>query len=154
MKRLLPLTFLVFPQLAIAQPEKDVIAVIDRFFATMAARDSAGMAALLMPDGVLHAVFDGTTARAPQAISHKDYLSGLRQGKERILERYWDPQVHVDGSVATVTAAYDFHVNGALSHCGTDVFTLLKDGEGWKISGGVFNMRREGCPPSPLGPIK
>lgn len=154
MKRLLPLSFLVLPQLAIAQPEKEVIALIDRFFVTMAARDSAGMAALLMPDGVLYAVFDGPTPRAPQTITHKDYLSGLKQGKDQILERYWDPKVRVDGSIATVTASYDFHVNGALSHCGTDVFTLLNDGASWKISGGVFNMRCEGCPESPLGPVK
>ena len=154
MKRLLLLSFLVLPQLSNAQPEKEVIDVVERFFATMAARDSAGMAALLMPDGVLHAVFDGPSPRAPRAVTHKDFLSGLNRDKSRILERYWDPHVRVDGSIATMTASYDFHVDGALSHCGTDVFTLLKDGEAWKISGGVFNMRREGCPESPLGPIK
>ncbi|MEO8589695.1 MAG: nuclear transport factor 2 family protein [Flavobacteriales bacterium] len=156
MQRLPLLLLLIVPNLSFAQPDakKEVLAVIDRFFATMAQRDSAGMAAVMMPDGVLYGVFEGNLAQAPRATTHANFLHQLKSGTDKILERYWDPQVRVDGPIATVTAPYDFHVNGKLSHCGIDVFDLLKDGDAWKISGGEFTMRREECPASPLGPVK
>jgi hypothetical protein len=60
----------------------------------------------------------------------------------------------VSGRVATVTAPYDFHLDGAFSHCGTDIFTLVNGPQGWRISGGVYTVIKQGCPPSPLGPPK
>jgi hypothetical protein len=60
--------------------------------------------------------------------------------------------VYIEGPIATVTTPYDFYVARKLKHCGIDHFTLVKEVDGWKISGGVFTMQRSGCPASPLGP--
>jgi hypothetical protein len=113
------------------------------------------MAQLLTPEGVLYAVRADRT-RPPRAVTHKEYMTQLVdvEKKEPILERYWEPEVRIDAGIATVWAAYDFHVDGHLSHCGMDLFALVKDGTQWKISGGMFTMKREGCPESPLGPVK
>jgi hypothetical protein len=54
--------------------------------------------------------------------------------------------------MAVVTAPYDFYRNGAFSHCGIDLFELLETEDGWRISGGVYTVQRDACPPSPLGP--
>ena len=51
-----------------------------------------------------------------------------------------------------VWAPYDFHVNGAFSHCGVDVFSLVRTAEGWRIAAVAYTVEREGCAPSPLGP--
>jgi hypothetical protein len=133
--------------------DREVLAVVDHFFSLMSTRDSAGMAAILEPEGVLFAVPVGPEARLPKAITHRDYLSSLGKSKGTLLERYWTPSVHVDGAVATVWAPYDFHVDGTFSHCGNDVFTLVHHPDGWKIAGGVFSMRQEECPASPLGTV-
>jgi hypothetical protein len=71
---------------------------------------------------------------------------------QELLERMWEPVVQVHDRVAMVWTPYDFYLNGAFSHCGTDVFTLLKESEGWKIASITYNVVREGCPTSPLGP--
>ena len=63
----------------------------------------------------------------------------------------WDPMVQVQDRVAMVWAPYDFHLDGEFSHCGIDVFTLLKGAEGWQVTSITYNVVREGCPPSPLG---
>lgn len=133
--------------------DREVIAVVDRFFALLTARDSAGMAAIMEPEGVVFAVSVGPEARLPKAVTHRDFLSSLHKGKGALLERYWTPSVHVDGAVATVWAPYDFHVDGTFSHCGNDVFTLVRHPDGWKIAGVVYSRRQEGCPESPLGPV-
>jgi hypothetical protein len=66
----------------------------------------------------------------------------------------WNPEVRVHGPIASVWTAYDFWVDGKFSHCGVDVFDLVKTAEGWKISGGAYTVERTGCAPSPLGPLK
>jgi len=84
----------------------------------------------------------------------RDHKQALKQGTEVLLERYWDAEVRMDRSVAVVSCPYDFHKDGEFSHCGLDIFTLVKHPDGWRIAGAVFSMQREGCPPSPLGPVK
>ncbi len=139
----------------VAQPgeEKAVLAVIDRFFAAMSARDTAAMAQVITRDGVLYASQPGS-GKPAHAMSHAGYLVNLAKGTGRLLERIWDPIVRVDETIASVTAPYDFHVDGSFSHCGTDVFTLVKGPNGWVIAGGAYTMRKDGCMPSPLGAIK
>jgi ketosteroid isomerase-like protein len=135
-----------------AGPRQEVIAVVDRFFALLTARDSAGMAHVLEPEGEMMAVVADEPSRAPIRITHAEYLASLRTVKGVPVERYWDPVVQVDGAVATVWAAYDLHVDGTFSHCGHDVFTLVKRPDGWRIAGGVFSVRRKDCPESPQAP--
>ena len=86
--------------------------------------------------------------------SHASYLAGLKKGSEPLLERYWNAEVRMDEAVAVVTCPYDFHVDGTFSHCGLDIFTLMRHTDGWKIAGAVFSMKKEGCEPSPLGPVR
>jgi hypothetical protein len=150
----LSLALLPMAPLAAQSPaEAEVLQVVDRFFVTLADRDSSAMAGLLVPDGVMYAVLADEPGRAPLRVTHAEYLASLRQLKGRPVERYWSPVVQVDGSVATVWAPYDLHVDGDFSHCGNDVFTLVKAGDGWRIAGGVFSIRRKECPQSPLGPV-
>ena len=64
----------------------------------------------------------------------------------------WHPRVELHGDVASVWAPYDFHRDGAFSHCGVDAFTLLRGDGGWVITGATYTVETADCPPSPLGP--
>jgi hypothetical protein len=68
-------------------------------------------------------------------------------------ERIWNPEVKVNGLIATLWAPYDFWLDGKYSHCGVDQFDFIKTEEGWKIAGGVYSVESK-CAPSPLGPLK
>lgn len=48
---------------------------------------------------------------------------------------------------------YDLHVDGNFSHCGTNLISLVKADDGWKITDITYNVRREECEDSPLGPL-
>jgi hypothetical protein len=145
---------------AVAQPaqkEDDkaaVVATVQKFFDTMASRDVDGARAVLMPEGRLFAVREQNGQAAARASSIEDYLKGLPGRKADYRERMWNPEVRVHGPIASVWTPYDFWVDGKFSHCGVDVFDLVKTPEGWKISGGAYTVERTGCAPSPLGPLK
>ena len=64
----------------------------------------------------------------------------------------WQPQVRVHKDIAAVWAPYDFWLDGTFSHCGIDSFELVRTPSGWKLTGGIYTVEREGCAPSPLGP--
>jgi hypothetical protein len=86
--------------------------------------------------------------------SHQEFFDSLPKGQGKSLERMWNPDVRIHGAIATVTTPYDFHRDGKFSHCGIDVFNLVKTPDGWKIAGAMWTIQRTGCPPSPLGPPK
>lgn len=137
-----------------APGERAVLSVIERFFACMTTRDSAGMAAIMEPEGLFTIVETGPNAKPPKTVTHANYLSRVKKGGGVLQERYWDPTVRMDSSVAVISCPYDFHFDGKFTHCGLDVFTLVKRDGQWRIAGTVFSMRKEGCAPSPLGPLK
>lgn len=154
MRTLLHAALCLAPNLTHAQhPEQAaVLSIIDRYFATMAARDAEGMRAILTSEGMFHGKYVDDPSQPARLMPHGPYLEALARDTATLLERYWDPVVYVEGPIATVTTPYDFYVSRRLKHCGIDHFTLVKEADGWKISGGVFTMLRTGCPESPLGP--
>lgn len=131
---------------------KLVLGTIDRFFAAMTTRDTAAMSATMLRGGSMHiaSLFGGEDARV---VSFQAYLTKLAKGKERLVERYWDADVDMIGeSMATVVMEYEFHVDGRFSHCGTDLFVLVKGPGGWRIAS-ITYTRMEGCRDSPIPPI-
>jgi hypothetical protein len=67
--------------------------------------------------------------------------------KEVIKERMRDSGVvvQVKNRIASVWAPYDLWVNDVFSHCGVDVFTLLKTGDGWKIASCSYTIEKNTC---------
>ena len=88
--------------------EKDVIAVVQRFFDAMSAHDSAAARAVLMPEGRTVATRE---TGAVSGGTQEQFAARLSTIKEPILERMWNPKVLVDrrkeGAIATLWAEYD-----------------------------------------------
>jgi hypothetical protein len=131
-----------------------VLATVQAFLDTMTSRDVEGARRVLMPEGRFHSTReqDGRTAVRVSAV--EDYLKSLAGRKQDNRERIWSPDVRVHGPIASVWTPYDFWVDGTFSHCGIDIFDLVKTAEGWKISALTYTVERTGCAPSPLGPLK
>jgi hypothetical protein len=143
---------IIVPCSAQGKEEMAVLGTIDRFFAAMTARDTTAMARTLVRAGNLHIA--SMDASSPiRTVTNLEYLMRLAKGTERFVERYWDAAVQIDGTVASATMPYDFHVDGNFSHCGVDLFTLVKGPEGWRIACVAYTRQTEGCVPSPLGPF-
>lgn len=131
-------------------PQQPVLASIDALFAAMASHDVAAARKLLVPG----ASFVVLKANGSVAMERDlDFLQALGSQKDEWRERIWHPQVLVQGNLAQVWAPYDFHLDGKLSHCGIDSFSLVKDGSGWRIAGISYSVQTQGCAPSPLDAV-
>ncbi|MEI2720897.1 MAG: hypothetical protein V9E87_12310 [Gemmatimonadales bacterium] len=60
-------------------------------------------------------------------------------------ERIYDPEIRIDGGLATVWTFYAFFVGERLSHCGVDAFQLARTSEGWKIIALADSRQTTGC---------
>ena len=68
-------------------------------------------------------------------------------------ERGYHPTALVSGPVAMVWLPYDFYQDGKWSHCGVDVFTLLKTDGSWRIATLAWSVDQPpACAPHPDGP--
>lgn len=127
-----------------ASEEKAVLAVVQRFFDALAARDADAMRAVLTPEGRSYSVRE---SGAVSGVGHAELAARLPGGKEKLLERMRNPRVSVRGGIAAVWTEYDFHREGKFSHCGVDSFNLVKMPEGWRIAGLIYTVESRGCPP-------
>lgn len=58
----------------------------------------------------------------------------------------WSPKVVLRGTLmATVTAPYEFKLDGKTTHCGIDVFDLAKVDGQWKIASAVWTAEPDAC---------
>lgn len=153
MLRKLVVAMLFIPASVTASSEEsDVLAVVQRFFDTMAARDVEGARKIVIPEGRIFSVRVQDGRKVVRSFTNQDFLDGLASREQDVLERMWEPTVTIHQDIAVVWTRYDFHRDGKFSHCGVDAFDVVKTPDGWKISGGTYTVERTGCPESPLGP--
>lgn len=132
--------------------KEEVLRVVDQLLQSIHQK-SAELAQPIVMDETL---FVSSRIREGQKVTRtstgKDFLNNLKKDKDPQIERIWNPSISIHGDLATVSAPYDFYAKGQFSHCGTDVFNLLKTAEGWKIVSIIYDVRTADCEPSPLGP--
>ncbi len=121
----------VLPTPAAAQTddERAVIAAAQAMFDAMEARDPDAFRDAMVPEGALMTVGFETMGRT----SRDEFASRLADVTYVMSERMWDPEVRIDGAVATLWTAYDFYRGIEFSHCGTDAFQLVSTPDGWKV---------------------
>ena len=71
-----------------ASEEKAVLAVVQKFFDALAARDADAARAVLMPEGQYYSVRENG---AVSGASHAEFAARLPAGKEKLLERMRNP---------------------------------------------------------------
>ena len=130
--------------------EKAVIAVADSALAAITRGDAAGFTDLMIPEAVLYptATRDGVTT-----VRGRTREAQRTAAINGVVERGFSPRAMVNGGVAMVWMPYDLYVNGAWSHCGADVFTLVKSGGAWRIASMSWSAEQPPvCEKHPAGP--
>ena len=132
--------------------ERDALATVQKLFDAMRARDTAAMRTLFVRDARLFGMRTRQNGEVVlQSISADDFAAFVaRDTRAPWVERAFNPEVRVRGSLATVWAEYDFHFGTQFSHCGVDAVQLLKVPErGWQIVSIADTFERQGCPSRP-----
>lgn len=135
------------PSVALADDKAEVRAAVDQWLAAINSNDADGLAARQLPEGMTFRQFhasDGTLQLSHR--SNADWVERVRGGKDPVYERYWKPTILIHGGIATFWAPYSFDINGKRSHCGVDVFDLVKVEGKWLIANAMWTVEPEGCP--------
>ena len=128
------------PPTTAAAEEAAILDVIDRFMHAVSNSDDAAMAAIRI-EGAMH-----TVARANGTVTRRAFQPRANPtGAGTNQERYWDPIVHVRGSLAVVWTPYEFSVSGKTSHCGIDAFELVKEEGTWRIGNVMWTIEPDAC---------
>ena len=124
--------------------KKEVLQVAQAFMDAIGAGDTAAFRSLFLPNAMIYTVRekDGQPVTASRSFLADTFRPGTVI-KEQMKATGVEVQVH--GNMAQVWAPYDLWVNGTFSHCGIDVFTLLKTRQGWRIATVSYTIEKEGC---------
>ena len=127
-----------------------VIAVADSALVAITRGDVVAFTDLMVPEAVMFptSTRDGVTVYRlrTRELQRNTPMTG-------ITERGFAPQAMVNGGVAMVWYPYDLYVNGAWSHCGADVFTLVKSAGQWRIAAMAWSAEQPPvCEKHPAGP--
>ena len=128
--------------------EAEVMAPVTTLLNALTADDPAAVLAVTLPDGTITAVRtapDGTARR--RTIRWAEFAAQLKPDGTRVVETLGQPAIEIDGGVAMVWAPYTVTIDGKVSHCGYDLFDLVRaDGQaGWKILNVTYSHRTDGC---------
>jgi hypothetical protein len=137
---------LASPALAAPDPQETaVVAAVQRFFDAMAAHDGAALSQAALPGSVFTAIRPAAAgATKVTRITLEDFTKNLRPG---LSERMWSPRVSLRGAMlATLSAPYEFQLDGKTTHCGIDVFELAKIEGQWKIASISWTAEPDACP--------
>lgn len=128
-----------------------VLAVAEAALEAITQEDMAAVADLFLDEAVTFAVTADGMDIDLRTMSVGDWRAMTPAAD--LVERGFDAEVRVAGPVANVWLPYDFYIDGALSHCGVDVFTLLRTELGWRIAGLTFTRSQPPeCALHPEGP--
>ena len=134
-----------------ATDQDDVVAIADLALERITAEDSAGLADLMIEQAM---VYVGIVEDGQYSVRTRTYADTRdRPFEVDLVERGWDPTVMVSGTIAMVWYPYDIYVDGAWSHCGIDIFNMIRTNEGWRIAVLQYNVQQPPeCEAHPDGP--
>jgi hypothetical protein len=133
------------------QDETDVLAVADQALERITAEDSVGLTDLMIQEAMFYV---GTFRDGEYGVRTSSYADArARISEVDMVERGFEPTVLVSGPIAMVWYPYDFYRDGAWSHCGVDIFNLVRTNAGWRITTLMYNVQQPpACEPHPDGP--
>lgn len=134
-------------------PEYDTILTVVRDWTeTLASSDIVRRAELTVDGSLIQRMVqqeDGSYELLARVRRHAE----MQASESVMVERYWHERLLISDQLAVFFASYDFWIDGEFSHCGTDVFELVKLEGSWKIGNMTYTIQRSDCPKSPLGPL-
>ena len=147
MKQLLFFSLFVISLYGYSQVETEEAAVkqvVNQFFQSLENRDTVLLKQVAMVNGQIWTLVErGMTLKITMRLFQND-ISRLTAFPE-VKEIPYSFQIHVHEGIAVAWVPYEFRREGEFSHCGVDVFTLMKVDKQWKIVTVAYTVEEEGC---------
>ena len=140
---------------AIAQSREDaaVLAVADSALAAITQGNMTALTDVMVAEAIM--IPTGTRDGVPRYRVRTRAEQRASTPPGQITERGFRPDVRVNGTIGMVWYPYDLYINGKWSHCGVDVFTLVRTDAGWRIAAMAWSAEQPpACEKHPDGPPK
>ncbi len=134
---------------AFCQTQSDTVKkVINRFFETMRNADTTEMRYTINDDMIIQSLHPRKGRNDSLAmIKADDFIKIIGTPHKDVYdERVTFGDININNNIATVWAPYKFYLGKKFSHCGIDVFQLMKTNIGWKIVSVFYDIRTGNCP--------
>lgn len=130
-----------------------VLAIADSALAAISRNDFVAFTDLILEGTSIVSIAETLEGRRIRVRMRETDRAG--ETADRLAERGFRGEARVEGPIAMVWLPYDFHVNGKWSHCGVDIFTMVRGDTGWQIAALVYSiLQPPACAPHPDGPLK
>ena len=134
------------PAWAAAQDAKaEVLATGQRVFDGMLRRDTTALRPLFHPAAHLVATTEQDGKPVSRVSNLAEFLTQIGGFPGVPLERMWNAEVKISGTIATIWTQYDFHQGLEWSHCGIDSFQMVKGPDGWQVVSLIYTVVRDHC---------
>ncbi len=128
--------------------EAAVLAVTERLFDAMRSGDSTAARSVFYPEATMASVSLRDGMPAVQRGTVDRFVQAIGTPHDAVWnEVIWNPEVRIDGDLATAWMDYAFYAGETFSHCGVDAFQLVRTPQGWKIFHLADTRRPEPCAP-------
>lgn len=145
---------LAAPGAAQAQEQRAaVMAVVDSAMRFINTGEVARLSDLMTPEAQVYAA--STRSGRPDYRMRTAESQRAAGRRDPIIERGFEPDLRIAGTIAVVWLPYDLYVDDTWSHCGVDVFTLVLIGERWRIANLTYSIEQPpACRVHPDGPAR
>jgi hypothetical protein len=156
MNKIFLLLFALFSTVAFSQSPKsgekgdaakEALAVVDKLFEAMLAKNAEAIRAVFSAEGQLTATQRRDGRPSVRVYSGEAFVKLIIETKGALKERMYKPETLVSGDLAMVRGRYGFFVDDRFSHCGMNSFHLIRTADGWKIVNAASTIELEGCEP-------
>lgn len=126
--------------------EAEVLGVVKAMLAVIETKDAASVAAHVDSTARFTLLRPTPTGGRVIVIAGAQFIERVTQpGGPPAKELIRNPEVRIDGDLATVWTEYQFIIDGKVHHCGYDAFQLGRIGGTWKILNVSDSYREQGC---------
>ncbi|HOZ79131.1 MAG TPA: hypothetical protein PLY34_14145 [Ferruginibacter sp.] len=148
MKKWMPIALLILTNSLYGQHDTVLIkSAVQTFFTGLHSNDSNLIKTTIDSSCFLYSIMqkkDGSTLLEKESV--EEFLLQVTKMKGQNLdEKLLSYDIKIDGVMAIAWTPYKFYFNGQFSHCGVNVFSLIKRGLQWKIMGITDTRRKQGC---------
>ena len=120
---------------------------INTLFDGMRKGDSTLLRSVFAKDMILQSIANDASGKAILTTEKADgFVKAIGTPHKAVYdERITFGTINIDGDLASVWAPYKFYLGDKFSHCGVDVFQLMRTADGWKIIYIVDTRRKDNC---------
>lgn len=135
----------LFSQKKYSPEEKEVLLKVQQFFDALETQDTVLFKSILLPEGQLWAISEQENDVRYSMGLFRDRLKTFINPARIIREKALSSEVKIHDRIAMAWVPYTLDVSGKFSHCGVDLFTMLKTKEGWKIVTAAYTIEPGAC---------